>query len=175
MLDAAVKDALNHSYFPRFKDLFETMETSEFGTKPKYDVLKFDMWLKKLEIGEKRRLESPTPSPPEATGDKTAEEPNVEAYKNYWQQFDRKNARDLSSVSTTPDSSKDSPSSTTAATSVPASTGITPDCKRKLELKDQGLPNWIGGGAHGRSSSESSFMDNILAVYVKAMVSQEYT
>ena len=160
MLDAALKDALNHPSFPKLNEVFEIVN-HKFGTNPREDVVKFDMWLKKHEISEKRRNLSPAPTA--VTGDKT-EEVNVEAYKNYWQQFERKNAQDLSSTSTTPTSPGVSPSSTTPATSVPASTGITPDCKRKLEL-NEGLPNWIGLGVL------SSCAQNLLVVFV----TQDYT
>ena len=148
-LKVAINTAVSNQHFPQFKrDLWEQVEDRKFGTAMAEDLLRFDMWLKKLEISNNRAmLKPPTPktaSPVPPPADEKAPVENPEAYKQYWQQFQRKRANsDLSVASTTPSRSpnpEENTSSTTPSTSpgsavaTPTPTGITPEVKKKLEL-----------------------------------------
>ena len=149
-LKGAVDTACSHSDFPQFnRDLWEPVEARKFGTSPAEDVVRFDMWLKKKEISDS--LPTPTISPPQKGSNSELGPPpeNAEAYKNYWKKFERKGGQsNLSVASTTPGSkseealgsSSTTPSRTPSDTSDPAAspdsaTGITPDCKKKLDLE----------------------------------------
>ena len=150
-LKSAINTAVSNQHFPRFKrDLWDQVKDRKFGTNTAEDLLLFDMWLKKLEISKNRAMLTP-PIPkvsatPVPAGDETAPVENPEAYKQYWQQFQRKRAAsNLSVASATPSRSpnpeEDKPRTTTtpspssvsgSATTSP--TGLTPDVKKKLEL-----------------------------------------
>ena len=155
-LKAAVDTCYSHLYFNRFKrDLWDQSQDHKFGDQPLGDVLQFDLWLKKLEISESKTTSTGSPAAPAATPSPPAVEkpkpansgssdmaitppPNPEAYQNYWNKYKRKNADDFvkdgtESVSTTTPSP--APSSTPSPAESGLSSGITPDCKRKLSLE----------------------------------------
>ena len=140
-LKAAIDGCYAHNLFPRFKrDLWDCLESRKFGDVPMNDVLKFDMWLKKMEISEA----SPAPSLKSTPGSEVIPPPeNQEAYKAYWGQFknlDRKNAVEKlrtpsrETLSTTVPSPPALASATPSPATAASPTGVTPDCKRKLSL-----------------------------------------
>ena len=146
-LKALVESCVNNSHFKIFKqNLWDTVEDRKFGDKPCEDILRFDVWLKKMEISESK------PSPVLIRGSKTTSPSteselvppaNPEAYKAYWDQYKRKGAGDLKtpsreSLSSTTVPSPALPSPPLASSSPSTSgceTGITPECKRKLSLE----------------------------------------
>lgn len=149
ILKSAINTAVSNQHFPQFKrDLWDQVEDRKFGTNMAEDLLHFDMWLKKLEISKNRAtLTPPIPkasATPVPAGDETAPVENPEAYKQYWQQFQRKRAAsNLSVASTTPSRSPnpEEPRTTTTPSPSPVSgsattspTGMTPDVKKKLVL-----------------------------------------
>lgn len=125
-LNMAVKTASNHSLFPDFS---RSLHDYKFGTYPADDVIKFDMWLKKMELSN---------AAPEATTPQTG--------PAYWQKFVRKNAvSSITSASTTPSrspSERATPSPVPTDTSAPDSETTISSVKRKLDLGGCS----IGGG-----------------------------
>ena len=99
--------------------------------------------VEKHEISEKKAAYAPNISPSSQEPSSPAEDAQSEAYKQYWKKYERKNAGSnlsmpTSSETTSPGASSESPSTSHAAASAPDSeTGITPDCKRKLQLEGQ--------------------------------------
>ena len=121
-LKAAVDSVFSNQYWGDYKkNLWDPVEGRKFGEQPHLiaDVVKFDMWLKKYEISEKKPsppTKSPPakstalPSPPKASppkasppmaspavpatpGSSEIEPPqNPEAYKKFWEQYKRSNA-----------------------------------------------------------------------------------
>ena len=148
-VEAAVKTASNHQYFHKFQhDLWDQVEERQFGSSPKEDVLKFDMWLKKLEISEngpKKYKNNSPQSPPASLSPEDMEVQkdanNKVAYQDYWKKYERKNgSSNLSTASTTtPPSSLPSPTPSPATVASRESpTGITPECKKRLNLEGWG-------------------------------------
>ena len=144
-VEAAVKTAADHQYFHKFRrDFWDQAEEQKFGSSPKEDVLKFDMWLKKIEISEngpkKFNTEPPQPSPATISREEMEvqkDEKNKGAYQDYWKKYERKNgSSNLSTASTTePSSSPQSATPSPASVASRASpTGITPECKKRLDL-----------------------------------------
>ena len=148
MFSAAITDAYNHPGFEKFNtELFTPTEDHKFGKESK-DLIQLEVWLKKREITEVKSMSSPAPtmtSPPSTAtpqgamtgGNQGPTAENIEKNK-YWKQFTRKNGNeDLSVASTTsgtpsPTSDAPTPSPTEGQDS---STGVTPECKRKLDLQ----------------------------------------
>lgn len=166
-VEAAVKTASNNEYFPKFcRDLWDQLEERKFGSCPKEDVLKFDMWLKKLEISEKGPKKFNNPSPPPAASLSQEEleiqkdENNKGAYQNYWKKYERKNgSSNLSTASTTtpsgsPPSVTPSPPSQASVASRESPTGITPECRKRLDLG-----GWGSYGVRGSVKSYSQRVD----------------
>ena len=137
-LKAAVATAVEHTLFGKFRaELWDMTEERKFGTSPEEDILKYDLWLKKMEISE-TKPHAVFPEPPEKEDGST--EQGTEAYKAYWKKIERKGgASNLSVDSTTPSRSGDSVPSSSPAEPTPSQsaspTGITPDAKRKLVLE----------------------------------------
>ena len=139
VLDAAVETARAHTYFPTFeRDLWASMGDHTFGDKPMEDVLKFDMWLKKWEISETKTASPSSPAVKEETTTSEIPPPkNQEAYKEYWKQFERKGASStlsLASTGTPPSRGSGTPTTPSPSVASDSTTGLTPDCKRKLAL-----------------------------------------
>ena len=165
VMKAAVDAVFSNQYWGDYKThLWDPVESRKFGEQPHLiaDVVKFDLWLKKYEISEKKPSPGPVKpptlpahvpakapaKPAGATPSSSEIEPpeNPEAYKKFWNQYKRSNAADAlrtpsrESLSTTvpspaPTGVLSTPSSLSPANvSASSPTGITPDCKRKLSL-----------------------------------------
>eukprot|EP00438_Fugacium_kawagutii_P036394 Skav205823 [mRNA] locus=scaffold870:20563:21460:- [translate_table: standard] len=99
-LKMAVRTASNHEMFPEFS---QGLRDYKFGTHPVDDVIKFDMWLKKMELAKAIPAIPATPVTSTTKPQTIEPEPNKEAYKEYWKKYERKNADpSMASVSTTP-------------------------------------------------------------------------
>ena len=147
LLENAVETARAHTYFPIFeRDLWASMGNHAFGAKLMEDVLKFDMWLKKWEISEtKKSIPAPAPAAPvkeETTASEFPPPKNPEAYKEYWKKFERKDASSTLSLASTespPSRESGTPSTPSPSVASDSTTGLTPDCKRKLALEGWGF------------------------------------
>ena len=153
MLKACVDTCRSHASFSKFKfDLWDSYADRKFGVEPAADVLQFDLWLKKHELSERMPSKTATLTSPSSTTTSSEIPPpaNPEAYKEYWSQFKsdkgilkRQNAgklgatpsrESLASTAATP-SPPPAPLSTPSPANSGLSSGITPDCKRKLSLE----------------------------------------
>ena len=138
-LKAAVDTALGHSYFARFKqNLWDTIEERKFGSDPHEDILKFDLWLKKMEISEKKvKTPSPKPDPSNDADGRLAPPANRQAYQQYWNQYKRQGAStELSTPSTATPAGSEGTSPATTSPDASGTTGITPDAAN-LNVKGQ--------------------------------------
>ena len=99
-LKASLDSCYKNTHFAQFKrDLWDSVEERKFGEEPAEDILRFDLWLKKLEISEamsSKTVAKPAPtkttSPSTASSELPAPPANPEAYKAYWDQYKRKGA-----------------------------------------------------------------------------------
>ena len=148
-LKGAVDTACSHSDFPSSTETFGNLWKHKSSGPPCWRCGQIWYVVEKKEISDS--LPTPTISPPQKRSNSELGPPpeNPEAYKNYWKKFERKGGQsNLSVASTTPGSkseealgsSSTTPSWTPSDTSDPAAspdsaTGITPDCKKKLDLE----------------------------------------
>ena len=149
-LKVAINTAVSNQHFPQFKrDLWEQVEDRKFGTAMAEDLLRFDMWLKKLEISNNRAMLKP-PTPKTASPvPPPADEKSTRRESRGLQNNTGSNSKGSVPIPTFlllvrllqgPQIQKKNTSSTTPSTSpgsavaTPTPTGITPEVKKKLEL-----------------------------------------
>ena len=160
-----LKVAARHPYFEKY--ISQCSPSRRFGEKGIDDVVEYDMWLKKLEIAEKRsgmKTEPPknsVPASPPSEPSKTAEPVDdhekqtpaqKEAYTDFWSKFKAPKDKVQRFDSPATPTAGTLPTATPSPALTPAnpllspqgSTTVTPECKKRLEL--EGGRSLLGSG-----------------------------